>query len=62
MLAGHTLADDLGVLVNENMGARLVSVGEGTGGERCHGHRPLEHTSCKSLAKHFFYLFNYILL
>ena len=46
MLAGHSLADDLGVLVDEDEGLRLGCVGEAAGGERAggkHGSRALHH-------------------
>ena len=44
VLTGHTLADDLGVLVDEDEGLRLCCVGEAARGERAsceHGGRAL---------------------
>jgi len=53
VLAGHTLADDLGVFVDEHKWARLVGVGEATVGS-CHERRGLlHHAPGKSRAKHF---------
>ena len=53
MFAGHTLADNLRVLIDKDVGARFVSVHTTSGRGSHEGASLLEHVSGNKLGQHY---------